>query len=346
MNGHGGPSNGVTVVDSREGEYDNHSEANNHSPNAGGDPATNGYTQTPSPYQLHNEGIVNHLYHAGFQTGNYADTILHVHQNAYRLHAIILSRSPYLAHLMSTSPQSGGQRVIYVNLEHDPEVTQDGFAIALGYLYSSESLHLLRSENARGVLAAACLLGGMEDLCGYAYETCRNSISVQNIGEWLDFVDTVPPPSDGSSTPIDPHRMPLTRTAVFGPYAERLKNDVFHFLVVTLPNVLNVSGLSSPTTPQGDSQASDAGRDTLLQVFANVPFDLFKSAVESPTFLNGSDHTRFRFAKDAIEYRKKGIARGQAEETVVLAFGGSGLGGSNVHVTRKMRKRNLWKVNS
>jgi hypothetical protein len=49
----------------------------------------------------------------------------HVHQNSYRLHAIILSRSPFLAHLMSTSPQSGGQRSIYVHLEHEPEVTQE-----------------------------------------------------------------------------------------------------------------------------------------------------------------------------------------------------------------------------
>jgi hypothetical protein len=116
------------------------------------------------PYQMHNEEIVNHLYNAGFQTGvctwyrccyqmlplmyslrielcrHYTGeqysclwaipshalaTEKHVHQNSYRLHAIILSRSPFLAHLMSTSPQSGGQRCIYVHLEHEPEVTQE-----------------------------------------------------------------------------------------------------------------------------------------------------------------------------------------------------------------------------
>jgi len=48
-----------------------------------------------------------------------------VHQNVYRLHAIILSRSPYLAHLMSTSPQTSGQRVIYVRAEEEPEVDQE-----------------------------------------------------------------------------------------------------------------------------------------------------------------------------------------------------------------------------
>jgi hypothetical protein len=61
----------------------------------------------------------------------------------------------------------------------------------------------------------------------------------------------------------------------------------------------------------------------------------------------GSDQARFKFAKEAIELRKRGIARGLgAEETVVLAFGQSNFGNSAVHVTRKLRKRPLWKVNS
>ncbi|KIJ04884.1 hypothetical protein PAXINDRAFT_94173, partial [Paxillus involutus ATCC 200175] len=277
-------------------------------------------------------------YHAGFQTGNYADTILHVHQNSYRLHAIILSRSPLLAHLMSTSPQTGGQRVIFLQLDHEPEVTQEAFAIALGYLYSSVSISLIRPENARGVLAAGCLLGGMEDLCGYAYETCRRSISVETITEWLGFVDSIPSSSDEL---IGPQQL---LTSVFAQYAARLREDVFHFLVVTLPNTLQVH--SAAVSESGTSQGHTS-RDTLLQIFSRVPFDMFKAAVESPTFQIGSDQCRFKFAKDVIELRKGGIARGHgAEETVVLAFGGGHMGGSAVHVTRKMRKRPLWKVNS
>ncbi|GJE98129.1 BTB/POZ domain-containing protein [Phanerochaete sordida] len=340
MNGHGGPSNGAGTAEAGGEQYANH---------VGPSSGVNGYAQ-PTPYQLHNEAIVHHLFHAGFQTGNYADTVLHVLQNMYRLHAIILSRSPFLAHLMSTSPQTGGQRTIYVHLEQEPEVTHEGFAIAMGYLYSAESLNSLRPENARAVLAAACLLGGMDDLCGYAYELCRQSISIENIGEWLEFVEAIPPPaSDGSSTPVEPHQMQQPpRTAVFGPYAQRLREDVFHFLAVRLPSVLNVGTMSTPATPQTDAGApSDAGRDTLLQIYARVPFDLFKAAVESPTFQIGSDQARFKFAKDAIELRKRGVARGQgAEETVVLAFGGGNFGGSAVHVTRKLRKRPLWKVNA
>ena len=166
------------------------------------------------------------------------------------------------------------------------------------YLYSAESLNSLRPENARAVLAAACLLGGMDDLCGYAYELCRQSISIENIGGWLEFVEAIPPPppsssssSDGSSTPIEPHQM-QSRTAVLGPYAQRLRDDVFHFLAARLPSILNVGGLSTPATPQTDAGTgaapSDAGRDTLLQIYARVPFDLFKAAVESPTFQIGA----------------------------------------------------------
>lgn len=295
--------------------------------------AQNGFSHPP--YQMHNEEIVHHLYHAGFQTGNYADTILHVHQNTYRLHAIVLSRSPLLAHLMSTSPQSGAQRVIYVQLEHEPEVTQEGFAIALGYLYSSVSLSLIRPDNARGVLAAGCLLGGMDELCGYAYDACRQSINVETINEWLEFIDSIPSSPDGSLTPE------LSLTSVFGHFAQRLRDDVFHFLVVTLPNALEIN------SSECDPSQGHTGRDTLLRVFSLVPFDMFKLAVESRAFEIGSDQARFKFAKDVIEMRKKGIARGHgAEETVVLAFGGGHPGGSAVHVTRKIRKRPLWKVNS
>ncbi|KAI6103553.1 hypothetical protein F5141DRAFT_1131287 [Pisolithus sp. B1] len=308
-------------------------------------PTTNGYSHRP--FNVHNEEIIHHLYHAGLSDWREYHYFIqripqidftpydNVHQNSYRLHAIILSRSPFLAHLMSTSPPASGQRVIYVQLDNEPEVTQEvcihsTSIVALGYLYSSVSLNLIRPENSRGVLAAGCLLGGMDDLCAYAYESCRQSINLETIHEWLEFVDNIPG-SDGSFSPEQ-----QTLTPVFGQYARKLRDDVFHFLVDTLPNALEVN--SPAISESGSSQG---------QIFSLVPFDMFKAAVESPAFQIGSDQSRFKFAKDAIELRKKGIARGRgAEETVVLAFGGSDMGESAVHVTRKIRKRPLWKVHS
>ena len=141
------------------------------------------------------------------------------------------------------------------------------------------SINLIRPENARGVLAAGCLLGGMEDLCAYAYGACRQSISVETITEWLEFIDSIPLSPDGSLMPQSP------LTSVFGEYARRLREDVFHFLVVTLPNTLEI--YSSPGSESGSSQGH-SGRDTLLQIFSLVPFDMFKAAVESPTFQIGA----------------------------------------------------------
>lgn len=117
----------------------------------------------------------------------------------------------------------------------------------------------------------------MDDLCQYAYEACRRSISVDTIGGWLEFIDTIPSSADGTSTPDMP------QTTVFGLYAQRLKDDVFHFLVVTLPEVLDVQQSAPDSSPPGPN-----GREILLQIYSRVPFDLFKAAVESPIFQIGS----------------------------------------------------------
>ena len=164
---------------------------------------------------------------------------------------------------------------------------------ALGYLYSPVSLNLIRPDNARGVLAAGCLVGGMEELCEYAYEACRQSITQTTINEWLEFVESAShaPSQNGSASP--PVNIQST-TSVFGPYAQRLRHDVFEYLVVTLPTALNIhqrapaNGTVSPS-PESPSPSSPhgSGRDVLLEIFSRVPFDLFKTAVESPTFQIG-----------------------------------------------------------
>ena len=153
---------------------------------------------------------------------------------------------------------------------------------ALGYLYSAVSLSLISPENARGVLAAGCLLGGMDDLCGYAYETCKRSMNVDTVSEWITFVDS----SASPSSPDAAAEMPST--SIFGLYAQRLRDDIFHYLVVILPSILELSTTSpvEPNTPQR------AGRETLLRVFSSVPFEMFKSAVESPSFQIGESSPR------------------------------------------------------
>jgi len=100
-------------------------------------------------------------------------------------------------------------------------------------------------------------------------------MSVETISLWLEFIDSPPSSTDGSTSPGMPS------TSVFGQYAQKLRDDVFHFLVVTLPEVLEV------TRTQQDSMTISSGRDALLQIYARVPFEMFRAAVESPTFSIG-----------------------------------------------------------
>jgi hypothetical protein len=200
----------------------------------------------------------------------------------------------------------------------------------------------------------------MDDLCNYTYDVCCRAINLDTIASWLALVDTIPP--DSAETPESP-------PSIFGCYAPRFRSDVLHFLIATLPASLDSGDLLAPSRSDPASLPSTpSGRDTLLRVFSQTPFDIFKAAVESPEFQiggpcyphllccnalkyhmrhAGSEKARFQFAKDAIQLRKRGIARNVgAEEAVVLAFCGGGDGGSVVHVTRKVRRKNLWKVNT
>jgi len=316
-----------------------------------GQNATNGYgteqlttLAEPDPHaqaaMSHGSRLVSHLYESGFQRGNYSDQAVRVGNAVFKLHGIILSRSPFLVHIMSTSPYQG---IVYIPLEQYPGVTLEAISIALGWLYSYDALAQLTYANARATLAAACLLGGMDDLCAHTLAACRESINVETISDWLSWVDALQGPAvpstpstssvstPTSATPPPAQEMPIS--TLYGPYAQILRDDVFNFLTSTLPAQLQ-------------SAADEGGEDpteVLLGIFATASFETFKSAIESTKFIIGSgDHDRFRFAKAAIARRKEFVGR-DVEETVVLAVGE---GRSNVHVTRKTRRktRPLWKV--
>jgi len=288
----------------------------------------------------HGSRLIPHLYESGFQRGNYSDQAVRVGNAVFKLHGIILSRSPYLVHLMSTSPYQG---IVYIPLEQYSGVTLEAISIALGWLYSYDALAQLTYANARATLAAACLLGGMEDLCAHALAVCRESINVETISDWLSWIDALHGPAAPStpstssvSTPISatpPPAQEIPMSTVYGPYAQILRDDVFDFLTATLPTQLQAAA----------DEGGEEPTEVLLGVFATASFETFKSAIESPKFIIGSgDHDRFRFAKAAIARRKEFVGR-DVEETVVLAVGE---GRSNVHVTRKTRRktRPLWKV--
>lgn len=62
--------------------------------------------------------------------------------------------------------------------------------------------------NARSVLAVATVFG-IPELAAYAYEVCRQSLSMDNIIDWVNWIDQqAPPTSDQVSTPPSPAPTP------------------------------------------------------------------------------------------------------------------------------------------
>lgn len=74
----------------------------------------------------------------------------HAHGHRYQLHAIILSRSPYLAHLISASPKSGGMHSIYVPLEPYPEITDQVSCVSIS------SCQILTNAHTVGTIGIRC----------------------------------------------------------------------------------------------------------------------------------------------------------------------------------------------
>jgi hypothetical protein len=146
-------------------------------------------------------------------------------------------------------------------------------AVALGHLYSPYQVGLVNPGNARSVVAAACLLGGMPELADIAFDCCRASISPSTIVDWVNFVESMPPGPPPDATPA----YPQGQTSVFGPYLAQFRELVYSYLIVTLPNVVQAFIAAEESS----------GWDELLSIYSQLPFDTLKQAVESPVFPAG-----------------------------------------------------------
>lgn len=93
------------------------------------------------------------------------------------------------------------------------------------------------------------------------------------------------------------------------------------------------------------SEGPLSSNPTLLSIYSQLPYELFKQIIESPLLPITPTQSRFMFAKKAISLRKKGAAASGMEESVVLAIGSEQ---GAVHITRKPKRARtaLWKVES
>ncbi|KAJ9101914.1 hypothetical protein QFC19_004995 [Naganishia cerealis] len=291
----------------------------------------------------------------------------------------------------------------------------------------------VNTANARSVLAVATVFG-IPDLAAYAYEVCRQSININNILDWVSWIDQqTPPTSDQNAAPPSPAPTPFnapmegshvlsaglpqsntaSETMNFGTtpgvsyspapsqtgssssvaqkeesagqgrppngwqdvlsqpatsFVTQLKQDmcVFSPFFIIIIDAVMFRSVTNPCmnrytflVSQLPTELAQSERHTKLaedpkfiNVFVQLPFDLFKACIEDSRLDLGSDMERFAFAKTAIQQRKKKAtlksAQGPFEgpsvvENVVLRIGGGS--GSKVHITRKSKSRSLWKVN-
>lgn len=310
-----------------------------------------------NPFPFHSVNLCEYLWKVGFQGGAYSDVELHVLSRRYNLHRIILSRSPYLQHLMEVTPP---QQPLWVRVD-DEAVTEEAIAIVLGHLYAAYSYSMVNLSNARDVLIASTFFG-LPDLAAYAYDICKQSINADTISAWVEWCEVQSGRgqrvygnggSNGyqngqSGSPVifgnfmsDSGNGSASESANRHDYASKLRHDVCEYLIRDLIPELSSTSTTTPYSPNEDSR--------FLAIFSTLPFELFKSCIEEKALPLGSDQERFAFAKKAVAARKKMVAASgttdtQVVENVVLQFTGGK--GSNVHVTRKVKTagRPLWKV--
>ncbi|ORY23436.1 hypothetical protein BCR39DRAFT_549296 [Naematelia encephala] len=288
----------------------------------------------------HAAGLSNYIFDIGYMGQNWADIQLVFFGAPLRLHRLILSQSPYLAHIMVNAVPGCSLDLSFT----DENITADSVHIAIHHLYRPAQ-HLVTPTNARAVLATSYLFQGMPELVHHAYSICRDSLSAENVVDYVQWLNPSASRTNGhghqDSSVSSANTNGGSETGnlwlggshlQYGEWTERLKQDVLDFLIQSYPRSLLESGSSPTSDPQ------------LLSIFTRLPFELFQLTLESPLFPIDNIQQRFAFAKKAIAQRKKLAGASTMDEAVVLAMkGGAGM---EVHITRKPKNKRqaLWKV--
>ncbi|KAI9225651.1 MAG: hypothetical protein DHS80DRAFT_270, partial [Piptocephalis tieghemiana] len=241
--------------------------------------------------------LASHLYHVGFREGRFHDILLHVPAfsmsgGAFQVHRLVIARSPILAQLLEGPRPDPSALVLPLS---DANITPDAFAIALGWLYSEESIEHMHSGNATGVLASAHALG-LANLAGRAVECIQHDIQPETVGRYAAFVD---------SADYAPHTSVITG----------------HLL-----SVLSSIPQGMPRAFPASAPISREERGALVSSLTALPFRWFKRTMELPQLGVNTDHERYFLAKECVAFRRAEGRDEGMEESVVLAFGG-GAGG-------------------
>ncbi|TPX58623.1 hypothetical protein PhCBS80983_g03002 [Powellomyces hirtus] len=294
----------------------------------------------------YHDEICHHLYHNGYIRGLYADLIVHLQTNAgspsldgtggvvlFKLHRIMAIRSPYFAHLLAEMEEANAsnsgsefQPVVTLTIPaHDPNLTPEGFSIALSGLYASYPQALLtdpsssasnnqqRSTLLRSVLCAATLLQ-LHQLAALATAQIKQDISRATVLEYCHFVS-----------------QPDFQLNYGHHTAMELREAVLIYLTKgVVQDVCDQHGIAAVWSDRDGAAYRD-----LVATFAKLPFEWLKKVVESRAFKVPGEMDRFQFAKEIVATRQRARTSSSpnsppasmatlllaGEENVLLAFG-------------------------
>ncbi|ORZ40246.1 hypothetical protein BCR44DRAFT_1424695, partial [Catenaria anguillulae PL171] len=201
-----------------------------------------------------------------------------------------------------------------------PELaSDDAMGICLSYVYNSKLPDSLSPSLSVAVLTVASALG-MSPIVQHVAQLINQSLSLDSLPDFLPLLNT------------------------------SLSSIITSFLassLATLPTP--ILGLSSTPGVPMSSSPSDPSYVKLVDAFAQLPWALLKSLIEDTADLGGSgatsqqmrpylEHGRFEFAKRVLS------ARGNPDETAVVAFGNGPAGVMLVRRADRKVKRKMWRA--
>ncbi|KAI5479602.1 hypothetical protein MNV49_003339 [Pseudohyphozyma bogoriensis] len=318
----------------------------------------------------------NLVVHYPAQCSTSATTSRHHQPATFQLHAIIISLSPLLRHLLALPPSSSSTTTPPSTHTHQlaltipptsTSTTHHAFSLTLALLYSPKYLAFLTPDLVKGVLESASLLE-MEYAVTYAKQRAEDEIKkvqvreVDKVKEWFAFLTSRAVDGkrghDGRASPLLPATKTYLLTVLTTHITTTLAAPVLPLLTgkATLPTSTTTNGIDGSTSDSASSSTTTNAATTLKQFVAllvGLDFDDLKTVIESSE-LSLADLDRYNLAKKCLFERRKrksttklsrnGEGAGGEEEIVGMSFGIEEKGKVRIVLDVKRPRKSVWKV--
>lgn len=142
---------------------------------------------TRSVQSAETAALPEHLYSRGLLSGRHSDITVHAFAQAYKLHRLILDRSPFFASALSEPWLEANAKEMTVHPEDiDGSISQTSFELALKRLYGCYNL-ADEDENPVGLFATGCWLE-MQDLIESSVESMLRQMTPETLSPLIRLV--------------------------------------------------------------------------------------------------------------------------------------------------------------